>query len=143
MYMYVCAEWHGVVRVSGCGGTHNKGGVGCFVLTVEVIHQTPIFYKKIGQLYYITNPHFVKLDNHKNKHTIMLMESNKNPLPKIDLFPRCTRVFHFIFDHLQDAGLSDHNTGGGPALDRMLYDQVQVHGFLYEGEELDYGTLPQ
>lgn len=61
------------------------------------------------------------------------MESDKNPMPRLDLFPRITRVCHFIFDHLQSPGLSDHNTGGGPMLDRELYEQ----------QELDYGTLPE
>lgn len=50
----------------------------------------------------------------------MLMEFDKNPFPKIDLFPRLTRVVHFLFDHLQSEGLSNH--GGGPALDKALYD---------------------
>jgi hypothetical protein len=64
------------------------------------------------------------------------METDKNPFPKLDLFPRCTRVFHFIFDHLQGSGLSEHNSGGGPALDKALYDGS-------EQLELDYGTLPE
>lgn len=50
------------------------------------------------------------------------MEQDKNPFPKIDLFPRLTRVVHFLFDHLQSEGLSSHNSGGGPMLDRELYD---------------------
>lgn len=63
----------------------------------------------------------------------MLMEADKNPMPRFDLFPRITRVVHFLFDHLQSEGLSDHaNRGGGPALDRALYDDVQVEGFLYD-----------
>jgi hypothetical protein len=66
------------------------------------------------------------------------MESDKNPFPKFELglLPRTCRVFHFIFDHLQNAGMSDHNSGGGPALDRALYDG-------HEQLELDYGTLPE
>lgn len=66
------------------------------------------------------------------------MESDKNPFPKFELgiLPRTCRVFHFIFDHLQSAGLSDHNSGGGPALDRALYDG-------HEQLKLDYGTLPE
>ncbi len=54
------------------------------------------------------------------------MESDKNPMPELDLFPNLTRVCrvaHFIFDHLRSPGLSDHNRGGGPALDSALYDQ--------------------
>lgn len=66
----------------------------------------------------------------------VLMEYDKNPFPKIDLFPRLSRLCHFIFDHLQDAGLSDHNTGGGPALDRALNDDPNQM-------EFDYGTLPE
>lgn len=53
----------------------------------------------------------------------VLMEYDKNPMPQIDLFPRVTRLCHFIFDHLRSEGLSDHNSGGGPALDSALYDQ--------------------
>lgn len=66
------------------------------------------------------------------------MESDPNPFPKmhLELLPRTCRVFHFIFDHLQSPGLSSHNTGGGPALDRALYDGP-------EQGELDYGTLPE
>lgn len=60
-----------------------------------------------------------------------LMEFDKNPFPQLDLFPRLTRLTHFIFDHLQSQGLSDHaNRGGGPLLDAELYDrnpdQLQV-----------------
>lgn len=64
------------------------------------------------------------------------MEADKNPFPKFDLFPRITRVVHFLFDHIQAEGLSDHNRGGGPMLDRELYDQP-------EQLELDYGKLTQ
>lgn len=57
------------------------------------------------------------------------MEADKNPFPQLDLFPRITRVCHFIFDHLQSEGLSDHNRGAAPMLDRELYDnpdQLQI-----------------
>lgn len=55
------------------------------------------------------------------------MEVDKNPFPKIDLFPRLTKIAHFLLDHIQGPGLSDHaNRGGGPALDRELYDQPQL-----------------
>lgn len=53
---------------------------------------------------------------------VSIMEQDKNPFPKIDLFPRLTKVVHFLFDQLQNTGLSDHNRGGGPALDRALYE---------------------
>lgn len=61
------------------------------------------------------------------------MEPDKNPFPKFELpiLPRVCRVAHFLFDHLQAPGLSSHNRGGGPALDRELYDNQL---------ELDYGT---
>lgn len=64
------------------------------------------------------------------------MESDPNPFPKIDLFPRITKVVHFLFHQMQNTGLSDHNRGGGPALDRTLYDTP-------EQLELDFGTLPE
>ena len=75
------------------------------------------------------------------------MESDKNPFPKLDLLPGAStirRIGHFLFGQLQHEGLSDHNTGAAPMLDSHLYDQVQVHGFLYTGEvneqlELPYG----
>ena len=54
------------------------------------------------------------------------MEADKNPFPKIDLFPileTAKKIGHFLFDHITSPGLSDHNTGGGPALDRALYDE--------------------
>lgn len=60
------------------------------------------------------------------------MESDKNPFPKFELqlLPRTCRVFHFIFDHLQSEGLSEHNRGAAPALDAALYDtgheQLQI-----------------
>lgn len=47
--------------------------------------------------------------------------------PKIDLFPRVTRAAEFIksiFRHLPESGYpGDHVRGGGPALDKELYDQ--------------------
>lgn len=125
-----------MVAVSACGSHHNKGGVGCCVVTVELIHHIPIFSKNFPLFYHIINSYFVKLDNLKIKATITLMESDKNPMPDFNLFPRCRAVFHFIFDHLQSPGLSDHNRGGGPALDKALYDGPEQLG-------LDYGTLPE
>ena len=53
------------------------------------------------------------------------MERDPNPIPKIELFsPLDTikKIGHFLFDHIQAPGLSSHNRGGGPALDRELYD---------------------
>lgn len=61
------------------------------------------------------------------------MEKDKNPLPQIDLFPRVTRVVRLLFNHLQHEGLSDHARGGGPMLDRVLYEQ----------QELPYGADEQ
>lgn len=66
------------------------------------------------------------------------MEADRNPLPRIDLFPRVTRLAHFLLDHITSEGMSDHNTGAGPMLDRVLYDEVQVDGFLYQGEQLEF-----
>lgn len=58
------------------------------------------------------------------------MEADKNPFPNIDLFPRITRIAKAIgglFCLHQLSPISEHfqqeNTGGGPALDRALYDQ--------------------
>lgn len=72
------------------------------------------------------------------------MEADQNPLPRIDLFPRVTRLAHFIFDHITSEGLSDHNTGAAPMLDSYLYDQVQTEGFLYTGEPRpgEVGAVP-
>lgn len=64
----------------------------------------------------------------------MCMEYDKNPFPKIDLFPSLTKLAklgHFLCDHIRHAGLSDHNTGGGPALDAALYDQPAQLEFQY------------
>ena len=75
------------------------------------------------------------------------METDKNPFPKIDLFPRLTKVAacigrlaSFLPNQAPDY-MSDHYRGGAAMLDRELYDGVETHGFLYEGEqlELDYG----
>lgn len=67
------------------------------------------------------------------------MEADKNPMPEFKLFKpvdKLRRMAHFLFDHIQSEGLSDHaNRGGGPALDRALYDQVQVEGFVYDGRD--------
>lgn len=60
-------------------------------------------------------------------------------MPKIDLFPRACRVAHFLFDQLRHSGLSEHGTGSGPALDAALYDGLETHGFLYRGEQLEFG----
>lgn len=56
------------------------------------------------------------------------MESDRNPLPEIDLFPRISRVVHFLFDHITSEGLSDHATGASEMLDRELYDQPEIPG---------------
>lgn len=72
----------------------------------------------------------------------MLMEVDKNPLPELHLFPRLERVGHFIkrlVSFLPECApdhMSNHyrpNSGGGPALDRGLYDQ----------QEFDYGRTEQ
>lgn len=115
-----------------CGTYHNKGGVGVFCVNVgRHPSQSHFFIKNNNSLLHNKIPTC-------QWSTIKLMEPDKNPMPyfKLELLPRTCRVFHFIFDHLQSAGLSDHdrhNTGGGPALDKALYDQ----------QELDYGTLPE
>lgn len=53
----------------------------------------------------------------------------QNVMPEIrviDPIARLTKCLHFLFDHLQVPGLSDHaNRGGGPALDAALYDDPQ------------------
>lgn len=54
------------------------------------------------------------------------MKENKNDgwPERFDLFPRITKVVHFIFDHIQSPGISDHaNKGGGPMLDEMLFTE--------------------
>lgn len=38
----------------------------------------------------------------------MTIESDPNPFPKIELFPRAVAAAHFLLDHLQHEGLSDH-----------------------------------
>lgn len=66
------------------------------------------------------------------------MEADPNPFPKLELFnplDQLKKIAHFLFDHIQSPGLSDHNSGGGPALDRALYDQPQL--------EFDYGRDEQ
>lgn len=63
------------------------------------------------------------------------MEKDKNPFPTLDLFPRLTRVGQFLgrlVSFLPTEApdyMSNHNRGGGPALDRALYEQ----------QEFDYG----
>lgn len=58
------------------------------------------------------------------------MESDKNPFPKLDLFPRLTNLSRFLLGTLH---AETENTGGAPMLDRELYEQM----------ELDYGTNEQ
>lgn len=53
------------------------------------------------------------------------MEYDKNPFPKIDLFPRITRLTNFLLGR----SIEVENTGGGPALDRALYDDPQLRLF--------------
>lgn len=57
------------------------------------------------------------------------METDPNPMPEFKLFKsvdKLCRLGHFLFDHIQSPGMSDHaNRGGGPALDRALYDQPE------------------
>lgn len=54
---------------------------------------------------------------------------NENPFPKIDLFPKLTRVGHFIgrlvsFCPLEAPDyMSEHYRGGAALLDRELYDK--------------------
>lgn len=58
-----------------------------------------------------------------------------NPMPEFDPFPGISRAreilvgaYHFLADRHRSAGLSSHfqshteNTGGGPLIDRELYD---------------------
>lgn len=58
------------------------------------------------------------------------MEADKNPFPNLELFSpmaKLRRLAHFLFDHIQSEGLSDHaNRGGGLALDKALYDQPEL-----------------
>ena len=64
------------------------------------------------------------------------MEADPNPFPQLDLFPRVTKVVHFLFDHLQHPGISDHaNRGGAPMLDRELYDDPNQLEFDYGRDE--------
>jgi hypothetical protein len=56
------------------------------------------------------------------------MEQDKNPFPKIDLFPRLTaiargvgRMVSFLPTEAPDF-MSDHYRGGAAMLDRELYD---------------------
>lgn len=67
------------------------------------------------------------------------MDKDKNPMPEFHLFPRATRLAHFLLDHLRDPGLSDHNTGSGPALDRALYDKPAIPQVLLDMNQM---TLP-
>lgn len=56
------------------------------------------------------------------------MEKDPNPLPHFKIIdPRelLCGAAHFLFDHLRHNGLSEHNRGGGPALDRALYDGLR------------------
>lgn len=56
-----------------------------------------------------------------NKEKIM----KSDPFPRMEFFPRVCRVAHFLLDHIRSEGLSDHNSGGGPMLDRKLYDRPE------------------
>lgn len=71
------------------------------------------------------------------------METDKNVMPRFDLFPRTMRVVHFVFDQLRSEGLSDHNSGGGPALDKAMYEQPdlfeRVNRWDSEGRDLPEG----
>lgn len=59
------------------------------------------------------------------------MESDKNPFPKFDILPhplkRLGRALLSCVQMHQLSGQSDHfqNTGGGPALDRALYNHYK------------------
>lgn len=64
--------------------------------------------------------------------------------PKMNLFPRLQRVgsavVHFFTDrHTIPYSEAVPQRGGGAMLDSELYDQVQVEGFRYEGEQLEFG----
>lgn len=66
------------------------------------------------------------------------METDKNPFPNIELFPQLARVGRFLgrlvsfFPSEAPDFMSNHNRGGGPMLDRELFDKpAQL--------ELDYG----
>lgn len=53
--------------------------------------------------------------------------SNPNMIPEmkiIDLKDLTLKSLHFVADHIRHIGISSHssNTGGGPALDRALYE---------------------
>lgn len=67
------------------------------------------------------------------------MESDKNPFPKIELFPRLHKVAsalaRLVCYRPTEAPdyMSNHYRGGAAMLDRELYDEVQVEGFLYDG----------
>ena len=57
----------------------------------------------------------------------------ENHFPKIDLFPRLTRIGRAVGRFLTVQQLASHGDhflheerGGGPALDRELYDQPQL-----------------
>lgn len=75
------------------------------------------------------------------------MESDKNIMPKIDFFPRISRVVHFLFDHLHSEGQSSHNKGGGPMLDEMELpdDVIDLRAEIPEETQLmlDYWTCEQ
>ncbi len=53
------------------------------------------------------------------------MELETNRFPKTEIFPRLSRLVHFLFDHIRSEGLSDHANPGGPALDRELCDKAE------------------
>lgn len=57
-------------------------------------------------------------------------------MPKFDLFPRLTKLAHFLLDHITDPGLSDHaNRGASDELDSALYDQPEqmIISYVEEG----------
>lgn len=61
-------------------------------------------------------------------------------VPELNLFDaleRAKRIVHLVFDHHLHEGLSDHNTGAAPALDRQLYE---AEGSYYYKQDVDPAT---
>lgn len=56
------------------------------------------------------------------------MKENKDGWPEkfhpISLPERLCRIGHFLTDQFRHVGISEHGRGGGPALDRALYDNL-------------------
>lgn len=52
------------------------------------------------------------------------MEADKNPMPKFEIFPKIRKLAHFIFDHLQAPGLSEHSRVEAPEVE--AYEQPQL-----------------